>query len=112
MRKHNDSGNLFAAASAEAPLGAAIAAQNPTDEERLRKLAREAIAAGMLPSLRASRLWGGPGIGAGCAVCGQPVGREELGFELELGAGSGERHFHVRCFAAWDVECQQQAAAE
>jgi hypothetical protein len=40
-------------------------------ESTLRKIAREAIQAGRLPSSLPKRMWGGPGVGACCTICGR-----------------------------------------
>lgn len=79
------------------------------DESTLREKARSALKSGKLPNRRAERMWGGPGSGGDCAVCGQCVTREEMGFDLEF-AGDGARpgpvnhELHMRCFAAWEFE--------
>ena len=80
-----------------------------SDENTLRLKAREAMEAGRLPQRRPKRMWGGPGIGAPCAICSEPVKQDELGFELEyapdqLDTGEGDCHVHLRCFAAWEFE--------
>jgi hypothetical protein len=54
-------------------------------------------------------MWGGPGVSASCAVCGEPVSRDQTGFELQFESDAAEhpmdkRHLHVRCFAAWEFE--------
>ena len=54
------------------------------DEQILRGKAREVIESGKLPSGRPDRTWGGPGVGAPCAVCGLPVKRDELEFEIRV----------------------------
>ncbi len=80
-----------------------------SDENILRMKANEAMRAGKLPQRRPKRMWGGPGIGAPCAVCAEPVKQDELGFEFEFAvddeeAGAGDCHVHLRCFAAWEFE--------
>jgi hypothetical protein len=80
-----------------------------SDETTLRKKAREAIGTGRLPSRRPDRMWGGPGNGAQCAICSSLLAGEDMGFELEFacplkGGPSLNRHVHVRCFAAWELE--------
>lgn len=78
-----------------------------SDERLLRTQAREAIRAGRSPDRVPERMWGGPGSGAVCAVCGRNVGKEEMEFELQFSLkadGSDSYHFHVRCFAAWELE--------
>jgi hypothetical protein len=80
-----------------------------SDECTPREKAREVIQAGKLPNRRPDRMWGGPGVGADCTICGAPVKRDEVEFEIEF-AGSGQGsglhtyHVHVRCFAAWEFE--------
>jgi hypothetical protein len=83
--------------------------QGMDDEHLLRRKAREAVETGKLPARRPERMWGGRGFGAGCAVCGHPVKRDEVGFDLEFledrpGSGQGSYALHIRCFAAWEFE--------
>jgi hypothetical protein len=81
------------------------------DESTLRARARDVIRAQKLPSRRPDRTWGGPGVGAPCAVCGLPVGTHEMEFEIQfardgagLDPGLDKFHVHLRCFAAWEFE--------
>lgn len=78
------------------------------DESTLRKKAREAMQAGKLPSYLPRRMWGGPGVGACCAICGRTAGPDEVEFELEFirdDAGDlDNHHVHLQCFAAWELE--------
>lgn len=80
------------------------------DESTLRLKAREAITVGKLPNARPERIWGGPGFGACCTVCSQPVRADEIGLELEFArhaaADPVNSHVHLQCFAAWESECQ------
>ena len=80
-----------------------------TDEIQLQLLARRAISEGKLPSTRPDRIWGGPGSGASCDVCGKPVTSDQTGFELEFtpapSPGNAPSHcVHIRCLAAWELE--------
>lgn len=54
------------------------------DEPRLREQAIEAIRKGKLPARSPDRTWGGPGVGAPCAVCGKPVTASEMEFEIQF----------------------------
>jgi hypothetical protein len=86
-------------------------------ERALGEKARAAIRAGMLPREHQVSTWGGPGSGAACAVCGDPVPRDGLGFEPEFRDTDGRvelRYVHIPCFAAWDSECRHflQAASD
>jgi hypothetical protein len=81
----------------------------PAGAEALRRKARTAIRAGMLPKQQQVSVWGGPGSGASCAVCGSTVPADGLGFELEFRDAAGRlelRYVHIPCFAAWDLECR------
>jgi hypothetical protein len=58
------------------------------------------------------RVWGGPGIGALCAVCKRPVTNANLELEMEFARevdfpGLDTFHVHVRCLAAWEFERRQ-----
>ena len=86
-------------------------------ETDLREGARHAIRAGKLPSRRPTRTWGGPGVGAECAVCGSPVQQDDVELELEFGRDDDDPsparyHVHVRCFAAWEHERQNPEFTE
>ena len=79
------------------------------DETVLRAKARFVVHAGKLPSRRPDRIWGGPGMGARCEVCGQVITKDQMEFEIEFardGADPGLDKFsvHVRCHAAWEFE--------
>ena len=79
------------------------------DENILRQLARKVIQDGKLPSRRPDRTWGGPGVGAPCAICGVPVARDQMEFEIQFtrdgdNPGLDKFHVHIRCFAAWEFE--------
>ena len=85
-----------------------------SDEDVLRARARAALRAGRLPNERPERIWGGPGMGERCAVCAERIERQQAEFELQFGKASGEmpavgtHHVHVRCFAAWEFERQNE----
>lgn len=73
-------------------------------ESELRKRARVLIAEGRLPVGQSGRCWGGSGSRKVCSLCGEPVSREEVEFEIEDSSGASYR-FHFRCHAAWQLEC-------
>ena len=79
------------------------------DEQVLRGLARKVIRDGKLPNRHPDRTWGGPGVGALCAVCELPVTRQQLEFEIQFAHDGGDPgldkyHVHTRCFAVWELE--------
>ncbi|HSE04537.1 MAG TPA: hypothetical protein VLK35_10345 [Methylomirabilota bacterium] len=81
------------------------------DESALRAKARAAVQNGKLPARTPDRTWGGPGVGALCAICQLPVTKEQMEFEIQfahdgqnLEAGLDKFHVHIRCFAAWEFE--------
>jgi hypothetical protein len=85
------------------------------DEQLLRAKARAAVEGGKLPSRAPDRTWGGPGVGAPCAVCGLPVINQEMEFEIQFSRdgdnpGLDTFHVHIRCFAAWEFERRQDGA--
>jgi hypothetical protein len=79
------------------------------DERMLRDKAQAAIRDGKIPSRRPDRTWGGPGVSAICAICGLPVTRDEMEFEVQFARdgdnpGLDKFHVHIQCFAAWEFE--------
>ena len=87
------------------------------DERWLRERVREVIRTGDLPDRPAGRVWGGPGSGLNCTLCGRALTREEPEIELEFfgsdpQAGPRAPHLHVACFKAWDLECRSSRAAD
>jgi hypothetical protein len=79
------------------------------DKTKIHQKAREAIQAGKVPNRCPQRVWGGPGSGACCALCGDSVTQDEFEMELEFARGDGdsgvvEYLFHVSCYTAWDSE--------
>lgn len=83
---------------------------NGYDENELRRSARAALAAGLIPRDRPRGLWGGIGSRERCAVCGQVVDASEMELEVEFeiaevqARGVREFHLHLPCFAAWEIE--------
>jgi hypothetical protein len=76
-------------------------------EAALVETARERIETGRLPAVSPRRTWGGPGSGAGCALCDLPVTPLEIEFEVEFAPGSVTPrvlHFHRQCHGVWDAE--------
>ena len=79
------------------------------DEHTLREKARSVLQHGKLPNRRPDRTWGGPGVGAVCAICALPVARDQMEFEIQFARDGGspgldKYHVHIRCFAAWELE--------
>lgn len=79
------------------------------DELALRRIARESIDKGVLPSRPPQQTWGGPGTGLTCALCGASVRKDELEFEVEV--GRDRYHLHRACFSAWDAERKAHGVA-
>lgn len=85
-------------------------------DEKLREKVREAVRTGKLPNRRPDRTWGGPGVGAPCAICGASVEDHEVELEVEFTrrgdrTGRDRYHVHVRCMAAWEFELDGARAA-
>lgn len=83
---------------------------NALDEKELRRRARAALDAAIIPRDWPKGLWGGNGSGESCPVCGQPVDAAEMELEVEFEItevgtqGVREFHLHLPCFAAWEIE--------
>jgi hypothetical protein len=80
-----------------------------SNEAALRRLARIVLENGQLPSRDPDRTWGGPGIGAPCAVCGHSVAPDQVEYEVQFARDGGSPgldrfHLHLRCFAVWELE--------
>lgn len=76
-------------------------------EEELRPIARECIAKGRLPCDTPSKMWGGRGGGEPCALCGKPIERDEVEYEVEVPVDETVRtfRFHIVCQSVWQLEC-------
>jgi len=80
----------------------------PEVERALREKARQRIQSGAMPLAEPNRTWGGPGAGLTCAVCDQPITRNQIEYEVQF-VQEGVKipqiaHLHLSCFAAWDLE--------
>ena len=75
----------------------------------------QALNGGKLPERRPDSIWGGPGAGAGCTICGAYVSEDQMELEIEFaredGLGVDRHHVHVSCFAAWEAELRKTEAA-
>ena len=79
------------------------------DKSTLRDKARDAVRCGSLPARFPSRVFGGPGSGNACAVCGQQIRRQEMEIELEFTmqdapTRTDRYRFHPVCCNAWESE--------
>jgi hypothetical protein len=80
----------------------------PDETILLRAKAREAIRSGKLPSRHSDRMFGTPGSGRSCVVCGKPLTRDEMEVELwftrhDYGAPEVDQyHLHHQCYTAWE----------
>jgi hypothetical protein len=86
-----------------------------SDEEALRRLAREAIRTQRIPVERPTGSWGGNGTGVRCDICGLPIADPEIELEVEFsqeGARVRSYYLHSRCFAAWELERHTVEAGE
>ena len=85
------------------------------DEGRLRGLARRAIQSGQLPREPPKIVWAGTGSGVSCAVCAQPITPAEQGMDVHVSLSGGlleQFHFHLRCYAVWELERTKPGTSE
>ena len=80
-------------------------------DEFTQENASEGIEGGKLPNRRPDRIWGGPGVGADCILCREPVTCDEVEFEVEFARngthpGVDRYHVHVRCWTAWESNAE------
>ena len=80
------------------------------DDHSLREKARELIRAGKLPSRAPDSLFGGPGTGAKCAICGAATAQSDMELEIEFddprSSNSDSYLVHQRCFSMLELEVQ------
>ena len=87
------------------------------DVKELRRRARAALHAEVLPLVPPSRSWGGHGSGDLCPVCGRSIDPAEPELELEFtstGVGNDTRafHLHLPCFTAWEFARNDSQAVQ
>lgn len=84
------------------------------DESFLREKARQAIETGKLPDRSPDQVWGGPGTGARCAICGGATTHAEVELEIEFAGdgypGPSSHYVHLRCFSIFELERQNVAS--
>ena len=74
------------------------------DALTIRRRVREMITTGELPCDDLAGLWAGMGGGKRCAACAEPIGAEEVEYEVNL--TSGKRVLlHQPCHMIWLKEC-------
>jgi len=81
------------------------------DEPIFREMARTAIRRRKLPSRRLDRMWSGPGVGAACTMCGEPIAQDQFECEIQFAHDRTSPirridtfRLHLRCLAAWEFE--------
>ena len=79
------------------------------DKPTLRDKARDAVRCGSLPARFPSRVFGGPGSGNACAVCGEQIKRSQMELELEFTmqdapARTDRYRLHPACCNAWESD--------
>ena len=60
------------------------------------------------------RMWGGPGVGLECVICGEPIPRDQTELELEFRRDGGKEsyHVHVPCFQRWTLQQPERESSE
>lgn len=83
------------------------------EDRYLKAKVRAAILEGRFPDRAPDHVWGGPGTGVECAVCGEPTRHAEVELEVEFsrsdGRGPGNYFLHLRCFSLLELERHQRS---
>ena len=74
-------------------------------DAELRAIARAHISDGRLPVMSAHAVFAGYGSGTGCHLCGQPIERHQVEYEVRDARNARSLSFHLTCHAAWQLEC-------
>lgn len=73
----------------------------------LRDRARALVRSGALPCVQQEDTWAGPGLGFECSLCGEPITRAQVEYELRFVLDGGEKQqvyrLHVACLLAWEL---------
>ncbi len=81
------------------------------DVDEIRRLIREKIARGLLPSTPAREIWGGRGTGAVCAACDRPIAPSESEIEADC-VDDVPRFYHAECHQLMEAERGRTHAPE
>jgi len=74
----------------------------------LHQLAQERISNGDLRHDPRTKVWAGKGTGALCSLCDEPIGVNEIEYEISVGGESVR--FHNDCHRVWMMECAEIGA--
>lgn len=85
-----------------------MSSSNGLDRCAIRARVRELLERNALPRGAQTGMWGGPGLGERCCVCGLPIRADELEVEVRFeGEGAPiQLRLHQFCHAAWEMERQ------
>ena len=87
-----------------------------SNEQPIRPLARKVLHERLMPPHDPEYTWAGAGAGLPCTICGDPITRDQVEYELHFRrhAAAIPRltgfHLHLRCFAAWEMERTKAAS--
>jgi hypothetical protein len=74
------------------------------DKVTIRARVRGLIESGTLPCDEPEKTWAGNGAGERCLACGDPIGRQEIEFEVEFAGRT--ILLHGPCHRIWLEECE------
>ena len=76
-----------------------------TSEPELHRIVRARIDDGRLTCDPPANVWGGHGTGALCEVCGEPIGPDEVEYEVHLTVDRPLTcRLHLQCYEVWRAE--------
>lgn len=84
-------------------------------ENLLRLQIRALLLSGVLPTVRANKVFGGSGSGgAVCDCCGDVIEQSDVEYEIEVRSPSSKQYLvsHVRCYQIWSDESCKIGASD
>jgi hypothetical protein len=74
-------------------------------ESELRSRVLQYIEDGRLPLMLSTHIHAGYGAGVQCDLCGQPIARDKVEYDVTAPDSGTRLHFHFACHSAWQREC-------
>jgi hypothetical protein len=80
-----------------------VLASSPLDGPALRELIKQKLDDGTLPLTRPENLYAGPGSGARCTGCGEPIYPMQIEYEFDYEGERQTLRLHLECAGLWEA---------